>query len=133
MARFLLDHNVARQVTTILRNWNHQASTAMEAGLARSDDAEIMLVAARTQSILLTHNGSGFRLLHSAWRRWSESWETTQVHAGVIVCPQMWTAPEIARQLDILPQGYYYLENQLHFWQVNGGWTELHLSGSDST
>jgi len=71
MASFLLDHNVKAQVQGLLRGRGHECAVALERGLDRASDDLLLLNAADTSAILVTHNKQDFRLLHRAWHSWS--------------------------------------------------------------
>ena len=96
MANVLTDHDVAVEIARRLQRAGHQAVTARDLGLSRASDAELLLIAAKRGSVLVTHNGSDFAMLHDGWLRWSADWNVRAHHAGILVLPQP-TAAERAR------------------------------------
>jgi len=53
------------------------------------------------------------------------AWSVEFQHAGIVVCPQLWPAPRIAEEIDIVRRGGYPMLNELYFWRTPGGWTRL--------
>ncbi len=73
--------------------------TALSIGMRQSRDEEILLTAAGRGWTIVTYNLKDFRLLHRAWRLWSQAWEVERHHAGVLV-PSQGSPAELFRQLE---------------------------------
>ena len=54
--RFLLNMNVCRAVADVLAEFGHECVHARDAGLIRSDDAEIVETARRNGQVIVTHD-----------------------------------------------------------------------------
>lgn len=122
MASFYADHNVAIRVSAELRRLGHIAVTARDLGLERASDAAQLLVAAQQNAILVTHNAKDFILLQNACQRWSTAWRVGALHAGILVCPQVWTPDRTAQELDRFLAGNPAVENELYLWRPHAGW-----------
>lgn len=127
MARFYVDNDIARRVVSHLEVAGHDALAAWDARLDGATDDEQFLFAVQQQRILLTHNERDFLLLHDAWRRWTQVWNLTESHSGILVVPQgmrygiYWDADQISRTvLDLMNQDLP-LVGELFRWK-EGRW-----------
>ncbi len=100
----------------------HAVETALERGLSRAGDDEVLLHAAIHRQILVTHNIKDFELLHDAWRRWSAAWSVNQPHAGVLILPQPRPAEALAELLGTFLALGLPLDNALYRWRSTAGW-----------
>lgn len=125
MADFYIDNDVATQVANELRKLGHQAVATRNLQLSRSSDAEQLLTAATNRWILATHNKRDFILLQRAWRLWSQAWQVTPVHQGILILPQRQPAPVLARLLDLHVSSAEPLENMIYEYQGGKGWVHL--------
>lgn len=55
-------------IAQILRAAGHYVTTVYEIGLHGAKDERRLLTAVQCGSILVTHNGQDFHMLHRAWR-----------------------------------------------------------------
>jgi hypothetical protein len=131
VASIYLDNDVAFPLATLLRSRGHEVTTTLELGRTRAHDHLQLLLAAHNAWLLVTHNRRDFILLHDAWRLWSEYWQITPRHGGIVVLPQNqhWTVRDMSRQLDILFAGGYPLVNEFYDWRVQGAWVRRPYTG----
>lgn len=108
-------------VATRLQQAGHAVRTAGQIGLATASDDRQLLTAAQQRWVFITHNAQHFRLLHDAWRLWSQAWNVTPEHAGVLVIRPM-PPMELTREISALLASGYPLVNQLYEWQPVSGW-----------
>jgi predicted nuclease of predicted toxin-antitoxin system len=128
MADFYVDHDVAIQVADRLRGYGHTAVLARDLGLERAPDYEHVLTAALANRILLTRNWGDFKLLHGAWLHWTQAWQVTVVHAGILVVehqPPSRLAQEVDALIHLLYGHGQTLANRLYRWRVATGWVEI--------
>lgn len=104
MTDFHLDHQVALDIAAALRARGHDVVTARELHLETASDAEHLLAVANNGRVLVTHNGTDFRVLQAAWRHWTRAWGLTVRHVGILVVAQQphLTPQRAARQIDHL-------------------------------
>ncbi len=121
MAHIYTDHNVSLQVAVLLRALGHRVLTAREAGRDRASDDEHLLLAAQSGSVLITGDWKDFRLLHSAWQRWSVAWHVSSPHAGILVVPQR-PEVELARAIASFFALGLPTTNELYYWRPSSGW-----------
>ena len=125
MAKFYLDHNVARQVAGHLTANGHTVLTTQNNGMERAPDDQQLLFAADHGLILVSHNARDFLLLHDAWHHWSPAWGVHREHAGILLIPNStphltyeWLAQRLSEAVALqLP-----LMNELYRWRTNRGW-----------
>jgi hypothetical protein len=124
VAALYTDHNVDQRIAIQLRHLGHYVVTAPMLGLQRAGDDEHLLAAAQHSWILVTHDWKDFSLLHDAWRRWAQAWRATPVpqHAGILVIPQPWPAPDAAQEIDRFIQSNPPLANVLYRHHRTRGW-----------
>ncbi|MGI8855688.1 MAG: DUF5615 family PIN-like protein [Thermomicrobiales bacterium] len=113
-----------RKLPPLLRTAGHDSVTARELRMEAAGDDEHLLVAAKTDRILVTYNVKDFRLLHDAWQRWSGDWNVARRHAGILIIPDSWLAPHATEQLDAFVQAVQSVANELHEW--NQIWRQRH-------
>jgi hypothetical protein len=127
MADFHIDHDVALDVTRLIRTYGHTAVTARDLGLTRAKDYTHLLVAARAGRILVTRNWEDFKLLHFAWLEWSFAWGVIAQHHGILAVDQS-PADRIAQELDAfvgtIQSSGQSLTDRLFRWRVTTGWVE---------
>lgn len=86
MARAHLDANIPYPVWLDLRGRGHDVTHSRASReLYRAPDGKEVLYAAQDERIIVSHNLKDFRLLHDAWRRWSDAWEVDRRHAGMLL------------------------------------------------
>lgn len=128
MAAFQLDHDISARLRETLLDAEHDVADAHELGLESASDELVLLEAARTNRLLLTHNRSDFLLLHRAWLRWPPAWQMTPAptHAGIIFLPQF--PPAMvgvqAAAVEALLATDVIVPNRIWNWTVGGGWAE---------
>jgi hypothetical protein len=93
--RLFVDHNVSMRTVERLRRLRFVVETAFEAKLSAAKDEEVLLAAVNRGALLLTHDEHDYKLLFRAWHRWSDAWDASQNHAGILVFPQTWS-PDFA-------------------------------------
>ena len=103
MASLYLDHNVARDVARALRYESHDVRTAREIHTEAAGDDEHLSLSYENSWVFVTHNIQDFRLLHSAWRRWSGLWGVSVSHPGILALEPAPDAQGIAALIDYDP------------------------------
>lgn len=124
MAAFYLDEGVSREVAPGLHARGHVVETTDELNRRGSTDDDQLLTAAARGRILVVHNRAHFMLFHGAWRKWSNAWQISPEHAGIVIVPQTWSSFRIAREIDLLKTQHPTITNQLWQWQPRAGWVE---------
>lgn len=124
MAKFYLDHNVARNAAPLLRSRGHTAFAAYELGAARLTDDALLLMAAESASILITHNRMDFELLHDAWIRWTRAWNVAHEHSGIMIFQQPLDARDLAALVAERLRDVGSVAGQLHDWRLSRGWRQ---------
>ena len=61
---------IPNDVVGLLRNRGHAVASSRDLGLDNFGDDILLLAAARTARVLLTHDIKDFEKPHDAWRRW---------------------------------------------------------------
>jgi predicted nuclease of predicted toxin-antitoxin system len=116
-----VDHNVSARVADLARLDGLDVLTAVDAGLERAGDEEILLFAAAQQRVVVTHNAEDFFLLHDAWTRWSRVWQVAEQHAGILVLePQPY--PRLVAELRSFLPATGAFPNELYWWRAWSGW-----------
>ena len=101
-----------------LRELGHTVTPAREVGLERADDREILLFAARSGLIVVTHNERRFGGLLQA--------EAID-HAGILVVPQveLEDVPRMAESINRLAGSEHQpLANALYRFTLASGWEQ---------
>lgn len=126
MARFYLDHDVGLLLARLLNEFGHDATTSRTEQTTALRDSAHLLHATRDARTILTHNQKDFVELHHAWCEWTNAWEVSERHSGVIVIPQnsVWTLRRIAHEVDDLMNWAGPMENRLFRWTPERGWFE---------
>lgn len=124
IARLYMDHDIARVLADLLRARGYDVVTTRERGMEQARDYEQLLLAARERRVLVTHNGSDFLLLNGAWQHWSQAWQVTPHHSGILVIPQQprLSPAQAADEVHRFLLARRPLDNQLYQWQVGRGW-----------
>jgi predicted nuclease of predicted toxin-antitoxin system len=122
MLGLYLDHNVALEVAELLRRRGHLAIAARDLGLERATDDVQLLTAAERGLILLSHDTKDYPLLHDAWRRWSNAWNVTPLHHGILIVPQQWSRTQIVDMVDAFLATAPTLTNELYRYYPALGW-----------
>lgn len=128
MADAYADRNVSFDLVGALRSTGHRVVTARDEGLDHAGDDVHLLSAAQRERVLLTSNAKDFRLLHDAWRRWSNAWNVSPRHHGLVVSRQTWSWQRAARELDVFLRTTPELPNALYEWFPDRGWDQRPLS-----
>ncbi|MGN6813657.1 MAG: DUF5615 family PIN-like protein [Thermomicrobiales bacterium] len=126
MTELYCDHNIARQLVSLLRRAGYDVLTADEIGLAAAKDDQQLLTAAQRGRTLLTYDAKDFWLLHRAWLRWTGAWNVSRQHRGILLLPQP-SKPsnsDMAQAVDSLLGSELQLANKLYRWKSTG-WQEL--------
>jgi hypothetical protein len=105
---------------------------ASELGKSAALDDELCLIAARRDSVFITHNFIHFALLHDAWQRWFLAYavQPPPTHAGILVIPQQdrrrlyWLPDQAAREIDTFLLQGLPLVNRLYRWMPSRAWVE---------
>ncbi len=132
--RFALDENVSRDVALVLRAEDHKIESAVELGRLRLSDVQVLVRAAESDQVLVTHNRRDFVALHEAWMTWRARWEleveravgapvSLSHHGGIALVPGL-SSRELAvalRQFDGL---HGALDDRLFEWSREQGWRE---------
>jgi len=79
--RLLLDEHLSNAIAEQLNRRGHDVVTAADAGLAGSDDTQVLSTAARDRRAVVTNNIRDFRLLHATYLT------TNSVHYGIVLVP----------------------------------------------
>jgi hypothetical protein len=123
MADLYSDRDIGRGVSLGLRALGHTVITTEELGLDTATDDVQFLTALQRQRVLLTHNRKDFRLLHDAWRNWTNYWGIAQPHAGIVVPIQGWQPEREIAEIDALLRQIESFENELYTWERDvRGW-----------
>lgn len=114
-----LDNDVSGDVARLLRQAGHSLLTASDVGLANVGDHEQLITATKMRRVLVSHNAKDYRLLHDAWRRWTEVWRITRPHAGILIIPQppTWSSPRAAHEIADFFSLELVIENELYEWR----------------
>jgi predicted nuclease of predicted toxin-antitoxin system len=81
VAAFYLEDGLPLQLATQLFRLGHVATTSRAQGRQGARDEEHLWLAAQQGWVLVTQNGTDFRMLHRAWLLWG----VPQPHAGSLV------------------------------------------------
>ncbi|MGH2584672.1 MAG: hypothetical protein ACRDJE_07135 [Dehalococcoidia bacterium] len=92
------------------------------AGMSSVTDGHQLLFAAQHGSVLLTHNGKDFLLLHDAWRRWTAAWQSMHAHEGILLIPQHVPVAIVARAVSDRLVANIPLRNEFYEWHPVRGW-----------
>jgi hypothetical protein len=129
MARFYLDENVVEALAAVLVSLGHDAVTTNRIGTKGVKDPIQLVLAARMDRILLTHNGDDFGMLQLAWRAWANEWSVAAAarHAGILLLPQSrgLGASFLGRIVDEFVSTASAVENRLFAWNAVVGWHEV--------
>jgi predicted nuclease of predicted toxin-antitoxin system len=85
------DHNIARQLVSLLRRADYDVLTADEIGLAAAKEDQQLLTAAQRERTLLTYDAEDFWLLHRAWLRWTAAWNVSLQNRQIVTRRKPWT------------------------------------------
>jgi len=112
------DHDVSAIISRSLRRSSYDVVTASEIGLTRAGDHEQVTAAAELNRVLISYNAKDFRLLHDAWRRWSDLWGVGRSHAGILIILQSpaWSAARAVREIIQFFEFEVTIENELYEW-----------------
>lgn len=90
LPRFPLDENVSEQVLPALDGYGLDVVSTTQLGLKGATDPRQLLAATQLGRVVVTHNGSDFRMLHEALGLWAERWGLRDAvrHAGILVIDQ---------------------------------------------
>ena len=80
-----LDNDVSVRAAPPLQALGLTVTTTAQLNRRTAGDHEQLLLAARRQWVLVTHNWDDFRLLHGAWHLWARDWAVSPVHSGILV------------------------------------------------
>lgn len=132
--RFYFDNDVSAKVANLLAAKGHDVVSARTLDLRSATDAEHLLNVALSNRILVSHNFEDYELLHDAWQRWSEAWQTQQLHQGVIIVPQGshfgidWRPEATAGELISFVGRYRTMTNRL-VRRTGAGWIAYSRAG----
>jgi Domain of unknown function (DUF5615) len=124
LARIYLDNDIALQLTAALDALGHDVIHTRSVGRESACDDEQLQTSATGQRLLVTHNRKDFRLLHSAWLRWSGDWHIDAVHFGILVLPQP-IPDDAAEAIDRLVRSSGLLELQLLEYRSIDEWRPI--------
>lgn len=117
-----MDNDVSRRVAVLLQGSGHTVTTAADLKLTRAKDADQLLTATQHNWVFITHNARHYKILHDAWRIWSQPWGVSSTHAGILTIPHH--LPHIsAQEIGVFLSMGLPLANELYFWQKQGSWT----------
>ena len=88
MADIYLDEDVDIALAAELQGRGHAAITTIELGNNAAVGGAQLLLAAKRNCILVTHNKRDFVVLHDGWRLWTADWQVGVRHPGILVIPQ---------------------------------------------
>src|SRR5215208_715505 len=126
MADVYIDEDVGKIFIRLLLAQGHAVLHARTTpGMSGVTDGRQLLFAAQRGSVLLTHNGKDFLLLHDAWRRWSIAWRSRRTHEGILLIPQHVPAAIVAPAVHDLLAGNGVLRNEFHQWDRVQGWQHI--------
>ena len=128
MAAFYADENVSLALEHLLRQRGHACATTHAEHHLGAPDSHQLLYAATRGWTLITHNRGDFRLLHDAWHLWSDAWQVSPQHAGILVLEPVpgQTASDVAELIqDIVTRHDVMLANARYDWGPMSGWVRF--------
>jgi len=126
MTSVYIDEDVGKVFIQLLQADGHTVLHARTTpGMSGVTDGNQLLFAAQHDSVLLTHNGRDFLLLHDAWRRWGAAWRSVHAHEGILLIPQHVTAIVVARAVHDQLTGNFPLRNEFYEWDRARGWQHV--------
>jgi len=127
--RFYLDENLPHRLAARLDELGHDAVSTDQLGNKGTRDHRQLLLAAHVARILVTYNAGDFRLLHDAWRDWSQAWGATAQarHTGILIIQQEHglTLVLLAQVIADLVARVEGFGNRLFAWNRRQGWHEI--------
>ena len=123
MPDFYNDANIASAMVREFHVFGYTATSARTLGFRHAKDYEHLWIAAQRQSTLVTHDRD-FIQLHNAWRYWSAAWQISVQHAGILIIPDRWTAPQAAIAIRTFLQTNPFLINEAYEWRPSGQWVK---------
>jgi hypothetical protein len=126
MAGVYIDEDVVKVFVHLLQVDGHTVRHARTTpGMSGATDSHQLLFAAQRGSVLLTHNGKDFLLLHDAWRRWTAAWRSTHAHEGILLIPQHVPAAIVARAVSDHLADNPPLRNEFYEWHHARRWQHI--------
>jgi len=126
MANIYIDEDVGIAFMQLLQAEGHIVRHARSTpGMSGVTDGHQLLFATQHRSVLLTHNGKDFLLLHDAWRRWTAAWQFVHAHEGILLIPQHVPRAIVARAVHDQLTADVPLRNEFYEWHHQRGW--LHV------
>lgn len=125
MAAFYLDENVSLALATALRYQGYTATSTSDERRAGASDPHQLLYAAQHHWTIVTHNRRDFKLLQMAWQLWTNEWQVSFQHAGILVLEQAGshtTATLTDAIQELLTDPTTVLSNALYDWRPTTGW-----------
>jgi hypothetical protein len=129
VARFIFDHDVSSDIAIHLHFLGHDVVTARTIRQEKATDYQHLLFAAEQTRILVSHNEKHFVLLHGAWHVWSQAWNVTPQHSGILIIPHRkplvprWQPASAAQELAQFVDSHPTLSSQAYAWREGAGWT----------
>jgi hypothetical protein len=121
VAQLYLDNDVSVALIHQLGVRGHAVTATRDLSQQRAPDDLQLLRAAEHRWTLISHNRRDFLLLHRAWRRWSDRWGVTAMHAGILIIPHG-SSVRLAEAIHEFLELALSLDNQLHKWHPLSGW-----------
>jgi hypothetical protein len=126
MAAIYIDEDVSKSFLQLLGGYGHTVQHARTTpGMTSVTDGKQLTFAIHHASVLLTHNGKDFHLLHDAWRRWTDMWQLSVSHEGILLIPQHVDKAIIARAVHDRITGSGALSNEFYEWTAHQGWQHI--------
>ncbi len=117
---FLLDENLSHTLVDRRIAAGHDADRIDRLGMKGSPDEELLWFAKRRGWVFVSID-EDYLLLHRAFRRWG----ITDIHAGILIVPDLLPPPAQTRALDIFASEGLPIANRLYIWGTaqGGRWT----------
>ena len=126
MAYLYLDEDVSVRIIPFCEQLGHSIAHARRLGFFGWPDSKHLLYAVSARRVMVTNNGTDYRLLHDAWHRWGAAWGVRPVHNGILILPHVepggFTYQDLANAIHDQVMGLPTLAGELHEWQPTSGW-----------
>lgn len=125
MATLYLDEDVSHHIGALLEIAGHTIYTTYQQRRVETWDGDQLLYAAANGWTIVSHNRRDFELLHDAWLRWTDAWNVSNHHPGILIISQRISHHDNAAVIESLLSVGPNRENQMlgydvvsHAWGV---------------